>query len=53
MGGIFTVRPGVWFSSSSDMISCVRSRPANASVNCVPMFTIWKTGAIMKARNML
>ena len=26
------------------MISRVRSRPANASVSCVPMFTIWKTG---------
>ena len=31
---------GVWFSSSSAMISLVRSRPAKASVNCVPMFTI-------------
>ena len=45
--------PGTWFSSSSAMISPVRSRPAKASVSCVPMFTIWKTGAIMKARNML
>ena len=53
MGGIVTVRPGTWFSSSSAMISLVRSRPAKASVSCVPMFTIWKTGAIMKARNML
>ena len=35
-----TVRPATWFSSSSAMISLVRSRPANASVSWVPMFTI-------------
>ena len=33
-------------------ISVVRSSPATASVSCVPMFTIWTTGAIMNASNM-
>ena len=31
----------------------VRSIPATASVSCVPIFTTWKTGAIMNARNMV
>ena len=31
--------------------SCVRSSTANASVNCVPMFTTCMTGAMRNARN--
>ena len=48
-----TVRSGSANSSRSPRISIVRSRPATASVSCVPMFTIWKTGAIMNASSIV
>ena len=43
------VRSGSCFFGLSRRISRVRSRPARASVICVPMLTTWNTGAIMKA----
>ena len=41
---------GLRLRGFSFRISRVRSRPARASVICVPMATIWKTGAIRKPR---
>ena len=45
------VRFGSSSSGRSRSTSRVRSSPANASVNCVPMLTTWITGAIRNARN--
>src|ERR1035441_9485267 len=44
---------GSSFSGFSCSTSWVRSRPASASVNCVPMPTTWNMGATSMARNMV
>ncbi len=47
------VRFGSASSRDSSSTSRVRSRPASASVSWVPMFTIWKIGAMRKPSSML